>query len=155
MAIPAQAYKLSAPALHAARTILRHFILVPRPECKIQPTEKNLGIAIDVCTQAFRAQNALNYLCSKVQWRDRNEAIAEIDNMREAIRAVELVKNSMPAYETEQAVPLWQKQRVEAEMTRGQAEEMRAISARLKAARTVDEEQAILRESVFAGQGER
>lgn len=150
-----QAYELSAPALHAARTLMRHFQLIPTAKCRIQPTLKNIGIMIDLCTATFRMQRALDYVCDEAPWRDKDEFIRNYERMRNAIRAIEVVKNSTERYEDQNAVPIWQKERVEAELTRGQVEEMRAVGARLAAARTVDEEQAILRESVLVGQGDR
>lgn len=144
-------YELSAPACHAARIILRHFDLVQKPNGKIRPTEKNLAILIDVTTGIFRVQEALTEFVRTTPWMDKSELAKNMDRLRESIRAIEIVNNRLPRFEQpELMVTVHEKQNVEVELTRTQIDNIQQISAALESARTVAEEQRVLRAAGIA-----
>jgi hypothetical protein len=142
-------YEVSAPALHAANTVLRHFDLLVKPEGKIGPTVNNLAILIDVCTNSFRLQDSVALVLRTANWADKQSIIKNMDAMREALRALEVISNHCPRYEATIKVPVWQKQAVEHEVSRDLQREMSNISRALGTARTAEEEQAVLRKAGF------
>ncbi len=93
----ASEYKVSAPALHAARAILRNFRLEPID--KIAATEQNLAILVDVTTQIFRIQPAMAAFVKEVPWTDKNGLKANIELLQNGIRALEVVSNRLPAFQ--------------------------------------------------------
>lgn len=143
----AGAHRVSAPALHAARTLMKHFELVPKRGGRIRNTENNIAILIDVCTQSFRMQNALDALCANVPRFDRTQSLQQMAILKEMVATIDLVRNKAPRYGEEAEVPLWQTEAVEAELTRGQMQEMQLVSKALAGARSVNEEQQILRQA--------
>lgn len=142
-------YEVSAPALYAAQTVLRHFELLVRPEGKIGPTLNNLAILIDVCTDSFRLQDSITHVLTSANWASRQSIVENMDKLREALRALEIVRNHSPRYENVVQVPAWQKQAVEREISKDLQRAMSDISRALGTARTVEEEQAVLRKAGF------
>ncbi len=89
-------YKVSAPALYAARTILKKFRLEPID--KIAATEQNLAILVDITTQIFRVQPAMKEFVSQVPWPDKQGLKENIELLQTGIRALEVVSNRLPAF---------------------------------------------------------
>lgn len=87
---------VSAPAMHAARTLLKNFRF--ESTGTIEPTERNIAIIVDVCTQIFRVEAALDNMVQRVPWLDKRSLGQNLDQLREAVRAIELVRNRMPSY---------------------------------------------------------
>lgn len=138
-------YSTSAPALHASRSILRNFAL--RPKASILATEKNIAILVDVCTDIFRVERAVDYVIRALPWGNKNESVRNLDALRKAMRAVELVKNRMPSYEESIQIPLKQKDELEIKLTKKELQQTQALAARVAAARTVDEQQQLLQQA--------
>jgi hypothetical protein len=62
------------------------------------PTENNIAIIVDVTTNIFRVQNALDWMVKRTPWADKHELAKNMDLMRDAIRMLELVNNRLPRY---------------------------------------------------------
>lgn len=138
-------YATSAPALHAAKTILQNFAL--RPKASIQATEKNIAILVDVCTDVFRVERAVDFVIRSLPWNNRNETVRNLDAMRKAMRVVEVVRNHMPVYAEPIQIPLKQKDELEIKLTKKELQQTQALAARVAAARTVNEQQQLLQQA--------
>ncbi len=135
-------YQISAPALHAARTILKNFDLLQKD--KIKATERNLAILIDVCTQVFRVQAAADKLTRIVPWTNKQELAQNLEQLQDAIRAVELVKNRMPNFGQTMRVPQKERDDIEIKLTRDQLKQAQQFGQQVASARTVSEQQGLL-----------
>lgn len=140
-------YQVSAPALHAARALLQHFDLIQK--AKVRATEKNLAILIDVCTNISRLMGAIHQI-AKVALTPRGETFREhLDLVRQAMRAIEVVRNRLPMQGPEVRITLRQHHEVEAELTKSQLRTAQAFAAQVVTARTVREQQSVLAKSGF------
>ncbi len=83
----------------------------------------------------------MNHMIKQVPWLDKNALAANLDQLREAVRAVEIVKNSMPSYEPDLGIP----GKRMPELSRQQVEQAALVQAEVLKARTPSEEQKILR----------
>ena len=96
-------YEISAAALHAARTLLRHFDFQIGKNGKYAPTEKNIAIIVDVCTQVFRLEVAVKSITKQLP---ANLTVHELqsrsEQIREALRTVEMAYNYLPHFGEEQ-----------------------------------------------------
>ncbi len=135
-------YQISAPALHAARTILQNFDL--HEKSTIRATERNLAILIDVCTQVFRVQAAVDTMVRTIPWADKNELGRRLEQLRESVRAVEVVRNRMPTFGTSLRVPQKERDDIEIKLTKDQMREAQQFGKQVAAARTVTEQQSLL-----------
>lgn len=90
-------YQISAPARQAARVLMRNFDM--RQRGAYPATENNVAIIVDVTTNIFRVQNALDYVVQRTPWLDKHELGKNLEMMREAIRMLELVNNRLPRYQ--------------------------------------------------------
>lgn len=100
-------YQISGPAIHAARTLIRNWR--PREIGKFEATLRNIAIMIDVATQIFKLQQQIDRLVrvttintgegTAAMWTRANvhELARNIEEVREAINAVDLVYKSMGA----------------------------------------------------------
>lgn len=141
-------YDISAPALHAAHTILQHFDLHQKPGGKVIPTERNLAILIDVCTDVFRIQIAVKNAVTKVSWQDKNELARNLEALQDSLRALEMVHNRMPRFRTnEMMTTIAHKQSIDEEMIKAKIRENSHIARALGDARTVEEEQRVLKQA--------
>lgn len=135
-------YRVSAPALYAAKTLLQHFTIQQRTT--LAPTEKNVAILVDVCTQVFRVEATVRYFLSHIPWQRKQDATDALVSMRKGLRAVELVRNRMPSYSRPIQITIHKKQEVEFELTKKQIQDAQKLVAKVAAARTVDEQQQVL-----------
>lgn len=141
-----QKYEISAPALHCADVILRNFFITEKPNSRFRATQKNLAILVDVCTNIFRVEAVIDQLVQDNPWANKNALAQNLDRLRESIRAVELVRNRLPRYgKSESQVPFSVKQSVEREVSAEVQQRMKEVSKQLASARTVDDEQRVLR----------
>jgi hypothetical protein len=138
-------YVTSAPALHAAKTLIQNFLFYPR--ASVQATEKNLAILVDVCTDVFRVEMAVDYVIKSLPWSSRGELRCNLDVLRKAMRAVEVVQNRMPNRAETIRIPVRQKEELEIKLTKAQLQQTQALAARVAAARTVDEQQRLLQQA--------
>lgn len=100
-----QQYQISGPAIHAARTIVRNW--KPLERGRYEVSLRNIAIMIDVATQIFRLQQQLDRLLrvttvntgegTSAMWTkgQTHELAKNIEEIREVIRAVEVVHQAM------------------------------------------------------------
>src|SRR4051812_23004553 len=134
-------YEVSAAATHAARTILQNFQLLSRSGSRVKPTEKNLAILVDVCTQIFRVEKVMDHMVRNIPWADKQSLAGNMEQLRDAVRAVELVRNSMHSYGN--VAPLHMGAKAPP-MSHEQLAEMQLVQNEVVRARTPEEEQKIL-----------
>lgn len=141
-------YEISAPALHCAEIILRNFHITEKPESRFRATKKNLAILIDVTTNIFRVEAVIDQLVKDNPWANKHALAQNIDRLRDSIRAVELVRNRLPRFsKSESQVPFSVKQSVEREVSAEVQERMKAVATELSSARTVEDEQRVLKKA--------
>ncbi len=138
----AMVYQISAPALHAARTIMKNFDL--QEKSTIRATERNLAILIDVCTQVFRVEAAVDHMVKTIPWADKAELARRLDQLRESIRAIEVVRNRMPNFGKTIRVPQKERDDIEIKVTKDQLKQAQEFGKQVAAARTVTEQQSLL-----------
>ena len=138
-------YVTSAPALHASKMLMQNFRFTPR--ASIQATEKNLAILVDVCTDVFRVEMAVDYVIRSLPWSSRGELISNLDTLRKAMRAVELVNNRMPRRADPITIPVRQKEELEIKLTKKELQHTQALAAQVAAARTVGDQQRLLQQA--------
>lgn len=141
--MPPIQYEISAPALYAARTLLKNFVFSERPGAKVRATEKNLATLIDVCTQIFRVERVMDRMVHTVPWLDKRDLAQNLENLREAVRAVEVVRSGMPKFPRNEGIVL-AKKHFEPDLTRSQVAEMERVRLAVVGAKTVEEQQRIL-----------
>ena len=138
-------YITSAPALHAAKTLLQNFLITPK--ASIQATEKNLAILVDVCTDIFRVEAAVDYVIRSLPWSSRGSLVSNLDVLRKAMRAVELVNNRMPRQADPITIPTQKKHELEIKLTKKELQQTQALAAQVAGARTVGEQQRLLQQA--------
>lgn len=96
-------YSISAPALHAARTILKHFDVREKSESQIEFSEQNLARLIDRYTYSWRIKDAVKELTRHVSWlpNHQNNVEHSLDKLRHSVEALELIDKKIPRYEDE------------------------------------------------------
>lgn len=99
--MPQTSYSISAAALHTARVLMRNFSM--QPTGNIQATEKNLAIIVDVCTNIFRIERGVNYMVKKIRWQTSDELKGNLDQLREALRVIDILYSRIPLYEGERS----------------------------------------------------
>lgn len=100
---PTGNYKVSAPATAAAHTLWLNLNFQDRG--KVAATQQNVAILIDLFTQLFRVEMALDQLVRTVQWLDREELASNMAKAQEALRALEIVRQRMPAFDRDTKGP--------------------------------------------------
>src|SRR3990167_11412028 len=90
-------YKVSAPALATARMLWKN--LEFRERGKVASTERNVAVLIDLFSQAFRLEGALEHLVRNVRWFNREELSLNMEKAQEALRALEVVRQRLPRFE--------------------------------------------------------
>jgi len=138
-------YVTSAPALHASKTLRRHFLFTPK--ASIQATEKNLAILVDVCTDIFRVERAVDYVIRSLPWSSKGELTNNLDVLRKAMRAVELVRNRMPTRAEPILIPNHKKEELEIKLTKKELQQTQALAVQVAGARTVGEQQRLLQQA--------
>lgn len=136
----------SAPALHAAKILLKNFEIVERPEGRIRATEKNIAILIDVCTDIFRVESVMDQLIKTTPWLDKDALARNLGQLRDAVRAVELVRNHMPRFaNSDQQVPFSTGKGIEQVVSQEVQEHIKTVSRELSKVRTMEEERRVLK----------
>lgn len=96
--------RLPSPlAWSAVSTIGKYFIFTSQ-RGRIKLTERNIALVIDVCTDVFRIQESIRALTTRCRWTDKEELRKQLELMRTAIAATELVSHHLPAAATARAV---------------------------------------------------
>jgi hypothetical protein len=138
---PAQ-YQVSAPAAHAARMLAKNFRFLQ--VAQLQPTERNLAIIVDVCTQVFRIEKEVDRVCSATLWQHPRELQQNLEGLRQALRAIEIVRNRMPSFAPQTRVVIREREKRELQLTKEQTTEVQRLQQLVASARTVEEQQRIL-----------
>lgn len=135
-------YQVSAPAAHAARTLSNNFVFVRK--ANLDCTERNLAILVDVCTEVFRVELAVDMLVRKVSAMGTNYFSHSMQELQDALRAVEIVRNRLPCVASAATIPVAMREQVEIKLTRTQLKETQAFAQRVAAAPTIAAQQALL-----------
>lgn len=146
-AAKASAYQISAPSLHTARFLMQHFQFVRK--AGLQATEKNLAIVIDVCTQAFRIEAIVGQIASTRLWTGKEELLRNLEELRRALRATEIVRNRTPraAVPTRYVVHKAPAEEPEIQVTREQRKQIERFAQMVAQARTVQDQQGLLQKA--------
>lgn len=93
--LPPGHYQISGAALHAARTIFRHW--APKEKGRIEATLRNVAIMIDVQTQVFKLEQQLEKLVHIAPWAKSrtHELAANIEEIRHVIDIIDNVHKQM------------------------------------------------------------
>jgi len=143
-----RSYSASAPAAQAAKILLQHYAFTAKNT--IRATEKNLAVLVDVCTRIFSVGAAVERLASSRLWVGKDELASRMGEMREALRAVELVRNALPTRSLGPRVVVRTVRNIEPpRLTSEQLRERQLISQEVSSARTVEEQQAVLIKAGF------
>lgn len=137
-------YEVSAPALHAARTVLKNFDITETKGGRIRATEKNLAIIIDVCTGIFRVERAMDNMLNNLPWHNKEDLASNMDMLRDAIRAVDMVRKHIPSYGGRGNSNVL-RDLGSREPPRRDTKYIQQVSNALRTAKTPDEEQKVLR----------
>lgn len=88
-------YQISGAALHAARTIFRHW--TPKEKGRVEATLRNVAIMIDVQTQIFKLEQQLERLVHIAPWaKSRTHELAgNIEEIRHVINIIDNVHKQM------------------------------------------------------------
>lgn len=88
-------YQISGAALHAARTLFRHF--KPQERTRVEATLRNVAIMIDVQTQIFKLEQQLERLVHIAPWgKSRTHELAQnIEEVRHVINIIDGVHQQM------------------------------------------------------------
>jgi hypothetical protein len=135
----AMEYRVSAPALHACRMIHQHFDFVEKESGTIEYSERNVAGIIDICTQIWRLEIAMNELCTRTPWETRGEYLQHVAVIRRALQAVDLAQMRLPSYGREMKQPLWRTETREAKITDQQRRRSEQYAAALRNARNPEE----------------
>lgn len=96
-------YQISAPALHTARVLARHFDWVEKPGVDVEPSIENVAIIIDARTQAFRFKAAMKDFLSHCNWLDNpdsGEYLEEkLDEVRGYVEGIVAFQKTLPRFE--------------------------------------------------------
>lgn len=144
----AEDYKISAPAMHAAQVLLQNFEFRERPGGRVPATQKNLATLIDVCTHAFRVEAAIDRMTREVMHMNKESLSDRMSQLREAVRAVSIVRNAMPAYQSEQPV---RRPPLQEPVSPSRMEELSHLKDELGKASTPAEENKILQAAGLLG----
>lgn len=110
-------YSISAPALHAARAVMQHFILEPIEDVKA--SEKNIATLIDVHTKSWRAKRAMKDFFSHLRWLGDRELETNIPLLRERINTLQQFHRTMPQYEESARELLFERTGIEDQTSTG------------------------------------
>ena len=143
-------YEISAPATQAARLLMQNYTLVPKPGCRVLPTEKNVAILIDVSTGIFRLDMLLSSeMIRTLEWKNESAFKRQLDQVRQGVQAIEMLRNRLPKFSgtADREVDMRMYRETELNVSDQQKEHSAAVSKALSEARTVQEEQEVLQKA--------
>jgi len=125
----------------AANKLIEYFKFSRRPKSRVNLTLRNIALLIEVSTNLFRVQDALDAVL-RTDWEDKHEALRQLDRIREAIRVLELSKNRLPNElpSNNRFVVV----KVDREMPKQLPADFKDFKTKLESAVTVEQEQQIL-----------
>lgn len=130
----------SAAATHAARAIMKNFEL--RQIGKIPVTEKNVAIIVDVCTQIFRVENALNYFFSRDAFNRLEFNKETLEDLKDAISVLDRARKTLPSYAEETGEVIKEIEREP--MSQRQLDQIALVQEKIREAKTPEEELKVL-----------
>lgn len=142
---------VSAAGLHAAKTLLKNFDIHEKPGGRVRMTERNLAILIDVCTQIPRIEKVMDRMVRTVPWLDKDELGRHLEQLREGMRLLELVRNSMPSYAPQNVTVIRQREKEPVKLNSEQARHLARVATAIREAKTPAEEQRVLRAAGLVG----
>jgi hypothetical protein len=115
---------------------------------QIAPTEHNIAIIVDICTQIFRIEQAAKSLVYNNPWHDEQMLVRNMGQLQEAIRVLELNANRIPHYGERNGKKVFETRRVSVDprdlFTKQELESVSQVATQLANARTLDEHNRIL-----------
>ncbi len=143
--LDANEYGVSAPALNAARMLMRHFDFVEREDTFVFLSEKNIAGIIDTCTEIRHLESALHLICTQTRWQHKDELRNNLNVMRKAMHTLDTAQMRMPTYSREMGRPIWKTRHHDAtEITEAQMRRSQQAQAALKNARNPQDAARIL-----------
>jgi len=136
-------YVVPAPALHAARALAGQFLFTRK--AKLEATERNIAILIDVCSGIGRIVESINSLVTYTLAPRAQEIGEHLELLRNALCAVEVARNRMPSESQVAQITLRKKKDIEIHLTRKQISEAHALAVKVSSASTVEEQTRLLR----------
>jgi hypothetical protein len=94
-------YEISAPALHAARTLLRHYVITEKIESEIEFSVENLARLIDRYTHAWQVKIQVRELTSRINWLPDAGLEDRLAELRDSVMALDTLRRDIPRYEGE------------------------------------------------------
>lgn len=141
-AVSQEGYHASAPAVYAARGLVQNFLFTQR--ANLAPTERNIAIIVDVCTEIFRIEQEVYRVAKVVLGQHPEQLVRNLEQLQQALRAVELVRNRMPRQAPQMRVTIREGGSQELRLTREQQAEAQRLSTLVAGARTIKEQQGLL-----------
>ena len=114
---------------------------------RIKPTVKNLVLIVDVCSDVFRAHDAIRWMVRQLDWQNKDDLKRQLKQLRTGLQMLDIVRMRMPAFASGQTYVLKEKvDRIDVAITANRQREVSEVAALITAAKTVAEEQRILRD---------
>jgi hypothetical protein len=89
-------YKISAPALHAARMILKHFDLIPKG--RVEASEHDLAVMIDTATSLHRLIGPIDEVVKTLPALGGALSQTKAAEISKAVAALCTARDWMPSY---------------------------------------------------------
>jgi len=86
----------------------------------------------------------MDFMVRQVPWVDKHELARNLETLREAVRAIEIVRNRMPAYGQPIEVSQEERERIRAQISALDTEERNRLAERVSAASTLSEQERVL-----------
>lgn len=147
--LPHFADEVTAPTSAAAQTAVRDLIALFRFDQigRIKPTVKNLALIVDVCSDVFRAHDAIRWMVRQLDWQNKDELKRQIKHLRTGLRMLDTVRMRMPSFASGQTyVVKTEVDRIDVAITANRQRVTKEVARQLIAAKNVAEEQRILRD---------
>lgn len=144
VAAQASQYQVSAAALFACRMLQQHFDFVEKTTGRLKYTERNVAGIIDMCTEVWRLESAMNEICTRAPWQNAADYCRHIDVIQRAMQIVDLAQMRMPSYGREMGSPLWKTRHNEARIDEREHRRMMQIGHAMENAKTPEEQEQIL-----------
>lgn len=142
----AKAYHVSAAAVNAIRQIQEHFVFEEAPYGQMDFNEVNAAGIVDVCTNVYRVQDALNRMCAIVRHLNPHEMQRNMEMVRAALKALDIAVMRMPGFQppTTRLRKVKEGPGLVAELSHEQKRNRQQVSLALSRARTPEEAQQVL-----------
>jgi hypothetical protein len=94
-------YKVSAPAIHAARSLALNFDIIERTGGEVPYCDHNVAVLIDVHTQAWRIKKAMRevFTSGDFYYPDVNSLEANLEALQYHIEQINELRNRLPQFD--------------------------------------------------------